>query len=84
MDVPDILYFFRLGGGERGMRGDRERWGGRFFVENQGGGGRLPGRGGGREPGGCLRGIGEGGAKYFLLRGRKSHQVAVVSQAMVC
>ena len=53
--------FFLLGGGEGGVRGDRQGVGVFFFFfcENQRRGGGLPGGGGGS--GGCLRGIWGGG-----------------------
>ena len=62
VDVPDIFYFFLLGGGEGVVLGNREG-GGSVFIENPRRGGGLPEGGGGvRGPGGCLQGIpGRGG-----------------------
>ena len=52
VDISDIFYFFRLGGGEGGVRGDRG--GGQFFIE-------IPPGVGVSE----LRGIGEGNFFFF-------------------
>ena len=72
MDVSDIFYFFLLGGGEGGVRG-AGRGRGTIFIENPRRGGGFPGGWGprgegprGEGPGGCLWGIGGGGAKYFF------------------
>ena len=72
MDISDI--FFLVGGGEGGVRGDREG-GGRFFllkaqkggVSHEGGGGR-----GGRE--GVRREFGWGGGLNIFFRGRNARQ----------
>ena len=50
MDVSDIFYFFRLGGGEGGIRGDRDGGGVGFVLKipRVGGGGVLLGDGWGR------------------------------------
>ena len=60
------ILFFWLGGGEGGIRGDREG-GVDVFFENPtaGGGGSPEKRGWGGGPGGCLRGIGGGGGNFF-------------------
>ena len=73
VDVSDIFYFFLLGGGEGGVRGEREG-GGRFFIENPGGVSQEGGRGGGA-PGGCLpAGNLRGGGLNIFFRGRNSRQ----------
>ena len=57
VDVSDIfLFFFLLGGGEGGVRGDRE--GGWFLLKIPEGGG-SPGGGGDEGPGGWLQRIGD-------------------------
>ena len=64
MDVSDIFYFFCSGGG-RGFEAPERGEGGRIFIENPTRGGSAGGEGG-EGPGGCLRGIGGGGGKYFF------------------
>ena len=51
VDVSDIFYFFLLGGGEGGVRGDRESVG-RFLLKMPRGAGLSAGGGAGRGPGG--------------------------------
>ena len=75
VEVPNIFYFFLLGGGEGGVWVDREG-GGRFFflLKIPGRGGGSPGQGGGqggRE--GVCRIFGGGGLNIFF-RGRNAHQ----------
>ena len=71
MDVSDIFYFFRLGGGEGGVLGDRDSGGVGFLLKIPGGG-----EGGARGPRGCLQGIwGGGGLNNFFFRGRNSQKV---------
>ena len=66
VDVSDILNFFLLGGGEGGVRGDREGRS-RLSVENPTGGGvSQDGGRGPRGPGGCLQGILGGGLNIFF------------------
>ena len=65
------IFFFCSGAG----KGESEALGGgggRFFIENPGGGG-LPGRSGqgGEGPGGCLREICGGGGSIFFFSGPK-------------
>ena len=63
---PQGFYFFLFGGGEGGVRGDREGGRGRISTENLRRGGGFPrtGGGGARGPGGYLQKIWGGGAKY--------------------
>ena len=69
------IFFFLLGGGKWESVAPG-RGGGRFSTENpRRGGGVLPREGGGRGPGGCLRRILGGGAKFFFS-GRNAHQDA--------
>ena len=64
VDVPDICYFFLLGGGESGVRGAK-RGADDFLLKIPGGEG-SPGRVG-EGLGGCLRGIwGGGGLNIFF------------------
>ena len=57
VDVSDISIFFCSGRG-RGSPRRQEGRGDRFFIENPRRGG-VPGGGGAKGPGGCLRRIGE-------------------------
>ena len=68
VDVSDIFYFFCSGGEGKGVRGAVRVGGvGILLKMPGGGGGGLPKNGeGDKGPGGCLRGIGVGGAKYFF------------------
>ena len=65
VDVSNIFYFFPAGGRGRG-ESEAPGWGGgRFLLKIPGEGGFSHERGGGGEvPGGCLREIFGGGAKY--------------------
>ena len=73
--VSNIFYFFLLGGGEGGVRGNWE--GGRsvFLPKIPGGGGGSPGQGGGGRGAGRVsaENLGGGGLNIFF-RGRNAHQ----------
>ena len=62
-----IFFIFFCSGEGKGESEALGGGGGRFFIENlRRGGGVLPAGRGGGGPGGCLRGIRGGGAKYFF------------------
>ena len=74
VDVSDIFIFLLLGGW--GSWSPRRQEGGEQFllkVPGEGGGSPWVGGGGGKGPGGCLRGIGGGATCFFS--GPNSHQV---------
>ena len=73
VDVSDFFFFFPLGDGEGGVRGERRGGGLVFYWKSQEGGGFQEGEG----PRGCLRRIGEflgGGGLNIFFRGQKVHQ----------
>ena len=75
-DFSDIFYFFLLGGGEGGVRGNREGGWVSLKIPRSGGGGGFPGEGGvrgGRD--GVRKGFGGVGGWIFLLGGRNARQV---------
>ena len=79
MDVSErfFYFYFMLGAGEAESR---RQEGGDWFLLKVAWGAGLPGegRGGGRGPGGCLRGIGRGGGNFFCFSGPKFPPSSVV------
>ena len=76
VDASGIFYFFLLGEGEGGVRGDGRGGGIGFLLQIPGGGGVSGGRGGrgaGRVSAANWGIWGGGGPKYFF-RGRNVHQ----------